>query len=181
MNFPESNRELAENKLILLYIFEKLGISLSNLQITKLVLENKLMNYFFLQQFLNELCEAGFLSTGQEEGKALYSITQNGKQTLGFFTGHIPAGIKARIDSTISSIKKSIRNETLIHADFKPESENEFVVELRVREDSFTLIDLKIAAGTKSDARLICDNWLKHSQSIYSEIIESLTKQRDKT
>jgi len=56
-----SSKELAENKIILLYIIEKIGMPVSNIQITKLVLEKKLMNYFLLQQRLNELCESGFL------------------------------------------------------------------------------------------------------------------------
>jgi len=34
-----SNKELAENKLILLYIIDKVNIPISNLQITKIILE----------------------------------------------------------------------------------------------------------------------------------------------
>jgi len=37
-----SNKELAENKLILLYIIDKVNIPISNLQITKIILENNL-------------------------------------------------------------------------------------------------------------------------------------------
>ncbi|HPD01451.1 MAG TPA: DUF4364 family protein, partial [Acetivibrio sp.] len=31
----------------------------------------------------------------------------------------------------------------------------------------------------KNDARRICENWKKNSQTIYSEIIESLLKDRN--
>jgi len=55
-----SNKELAENKLILLYIIDKVNIPISNLQITKIILENKFMNYFMLQQLLNELCTSNW-------------------------------------------------------------------------------------------------------------------------
>lgn len=179
MNSIDNNRELAENKLILLYIIDKLDIPISNLQMTKLILENKFMNYFLLQQYLDELCEANFLSPEQFEGKTIYKITKNGKQTLNYFTNFIPAGIKTRIDDAIPSTKASIKNELLITADFLPESENEYAVSCKVREDNFSLIDIKIAVGTKNDARTICENWKKYSQEIYAEIIESLTKKRD--
>ena len=53
-----SNRELAENKLILLYILDKLNMPVSNLQLTKIVMENKLMNYFIFQQFLDEIVQS---------------------------------------------------------------------------------------------------------------------------
>jgi len=35
-------------------------------------------------------------------------------------------------------------------------------------------------SGNENDARRICENWKKHSQEIYSEIIESLIKDRIK-
>ena len=57
MNSLGNNRQLAENKLILLYIIDKLEIPVSNLQMTKIILENKIMNYFLLQQYLDELRE----------------------------------------------------------------------------------------------------------------------------
>ncbi len=174
----ENNRELAENKLILLYIIDKIKIMVSNLQITKLILENKYMNYFLLQQYLNELCEANFLNVEIKDNKTFYTISTSGKQTLAYFTSHIPVSIKTHIDNTIGTIRKNIRNETLITADYTPESENEYIVNCKVNEDNFSLIDLKITVGTKNDARLICENWKKNSQQIYSEIIESLTKNR---
>ncbi|MCR4434941.1 MAG: DUF4364 family protein [Clostridiales bacterium] len=173
-----SNRELAENKLILLYIIDKINIPISNLQITKLILENKFMNYFFLQQFLKELCDNHMLKADTIDGKTFYTITQNGKQTLSYFTDHIPPGIKLRIDNSSMDIRKGIKNETHILSDFTPESENAYIVNCSVREDDFSLIDLKITVGTKNDARVICENWKNHSQSIYAEIIESLTRKR---
>ena len=173
-----SNKELAENKLILLYIIDKVNIPISNLQITKIILENKFMNYFTLQQLLNELCSSNYLLNENVDNKAFYTITPLGKQTLGYFNKHIPSGIKRLIDNSIANIRSNIRNETFISADYIPGGENDFTVSCQVREDNFNLIDLKITVGTKNDARRICENWKKYSQEIYSEIIESLIKDR---
>lgn len=174
-----TNKELAENKLILLYIFDAVKMPMSNLQITKIILECKFMNYFLLQQFLNELCDNQLLSPDTIDEKSVYYITEKGKQTLSYFHHLIPPGIKARIDNTVPSLRKDIKNETLITADYTPEKENEFFVTCKVREDDFSLIELKITVGTKNDAKIICDNWKSHSQEIYSEIIESLIRKRD--
>lgn len=173
-----SNKELAENKLILLYIINKVNIPISNLQITKIILENKFMNYFMLQQLLDELCSNSYLLFENVDNKAFYTITPSGKQTLSYFTNHIPGGIKNLIDNSITNIRNNIRNETFISADYIPGRENEFTVSCQVREDNFALIDLKVTVGTKNDARRICENWKKYPQEIYSEIIESLIKDR---
>ena len=60
----EYNQELAENKLLLLYIFDKIQLPVSNNLITEIVLENNLFNYFHIQQYLSELVTSDFFSTG---------------------------------------------------------------------------------------------------------------------
>lgn len=173
-----NSKKLAENKLILLYIIEKISIPVSNLQITKLIMENNLMNYFFLQQYLNEMSEDKFLYNEIENGKTYYTITSLGKNTLKYLDYLIPPGVKSRIDIKTKNITQKIRNETFIAADFIPESENKYMVSCSVREDDFTLIELKIAVGNRNDARNICDNWKNHSHQIYGEIINNLTIER---
>lgn len=179
MNSLGSSKETAENKLILLYIIDRLDMPVSNLQVTRLVLENRFMNYFLLQQHLNELQESKFLSAETVEGKSLYKITGSGRKTLEYFTHLIPSGLKARMDSRFAEMRKDIRNETQVTADYTPESENKFTVSCKVGEDGFTLLKLDVTVGTKSDARLVCENWKKHSQQIYPEIIDTLTKKRE--
>ena len=98
---------------------------------------------------------------------------------MNYFSNLIPAGIKAKMDNTFTDIRKNIRNETLITADFTPESEDKFIVTCKVGEDNFSLMEVNVTVGTKSDVRTICENWKKHSQAIYSEIIESLIKKRN--
>ncbi len=173
-----STTEIVENKLILLYMLEKIDLTLSSLQIYKIVLKNSFMNYFVLQHTLDELAEHHFLNSEIVGGKRAYSISPSGSKTLGYFLEKIPAGIKKRIDDSVNSIKRQVRNETKITADYIPESENEFTVTLAIHEDSFPLIDIKFTAGTKKDARDICSNWLHNPQEIYSEIVGTLTKNR---
>ena len=137
------------------------------------------MNYFILQQYLNELSESTFLEADTVDEKILYNITASGRETLGYFTSYIPVGIKSRIDNIFSSLREEIRNENQVTADFTPESESKFIVTCKAAEENFTLIELDIMVGTKNDARNICENWKKYSSEIYPEIIEILTKKRD--
>lgn len=179
VNSLGSTREQAQNKLILLYVIDKLEMPAGNLQLTRLILEYGFMNYFLLQQYLNELCDSGHLIPEPEDGKTTYRITPQGREALALFPGLIPPGIKARIDNTITGIRKDIRNETLVTADFIPESENQYFVSCSVGEDKFPLAQLKVMVGTRHDAHRICENWKAHAQAIYVEILESLNKKRE--
>lgn len=182
MNSLGSSKEIVQNKLIIMYIIHRLGIPVGNIHITKMVLETRLMNYFMFQQCFNELLEGSLVTAeggNAEDSRAQYILTDTGKNTLQYFLHLIPIGIKKQLDRISSSIRSEIREETLITADFIPESEDKFTVVCGIKENDFSLIDLKAAAGTKKDARAICENWKKHSSSIYAEIIEALTKLRD--
>ena len=173
------NTESAKNKLLLLYLIDKINIPVSAMQITKIILENKYINYFFLNKFLKELVQSGFLKATPDNERTIYEISENGKKTLEYFTPHIPQGIKSSIDKTIKSIRKNIKNEYLIKADFEPQSETEFIVKCSVSEDDFSLIGLEILVGTKRDAISICENWRKNSAVIYQDIIDAVTKKRE--
>ncbi len=177
MNSIESNRELAENKLILLYIINNMEAPVSNLLITKIILENKLMNYIFLQQYLDELCDGKFLEKLDLEDKKSYKISAAGKQGLDYFISLIPAGTKSRIDEALSDYSKRIKNETSVVADFVAVNENEYITNLKICEGSFTYIDLKLTVGSRNDARKICNNWASNSEKLYKKIMSDITEE----
>ena len=182
MNSLGSSREVVQNKLIILYMIDRLNMPVSNNNITRLVLETRLMNYFMFQQCFNELHEGKLIelntakeSTNSPEG---FSLTATGNNTLQYFLNLIPPGIKKQLDKMLPDARKEIQGEALVTADFMPESESKFTLTCKMGEKGFPLMELKAAVGTKKDARAICENWRNHSSEIYAEIIEALTKKR---
>lgn len=174
MNSIENSRELAENKLILLYIINNMEAPVSNLLLTKIILENKLMNYIFLQQYLDELCDGKLLEKLNLDDKLFYRISPAGNQSLDFFTSLIAAGTKSRIDEALLSNKKRIRFENSVVADFEAVNENEYIVNLKISEGTFSYIDLKLTVGSRNDAKKICNNWVKNSEKLYKKILSDV-------
>lgn len=170
--------EIAESKVFILYFIHKIGMPVDSIQFVKTMLENRFMNYFYLQQYLSELIDEGLLTVRQQEGSKLYEINEQGVKVLEMFESILPAGLKKRLEESIRSIRKNIRNETFITADYTPEDENNYTVTCRIRENDFPLIEIKLAAGSREDARSICKNWTTSAQQVYSEILEALIKDR---
>ena len=67
--FENSSEELASNKLLILYILNKINMDLTNSQITQVVLDTEVINYFSLQQFLSQLMESKFLTTYKDSNR----------------------------------------------------------------------------------------------------------------
>ena len=81
----ENTAELAENKLLLLYILKSLKRPISNTQLTEIVLQNNLINYFTLQQYISELESSGFIQYEKVDEKMLLLLSKKGENVLSFF------------------------------------------------------------------------------------------------
>ena len=173
------NERVAENKLLILYIIEKVNFELTNSQIAKLVINIHEINYFYLQQYISQLIDDGFLECRVENDNRFYKITPLGKQALDFFKTMLRASTRAKINSIIKESIPDLRTETQITADYTPLDDSQYSVSCQISEGQTCLIDLNLFAGTKEHAKLICQNWKDNSQEIYSQIIHLLTTFKD--
>lgn len=171
--FQNSSEQLASNKLLILYIMNKMNVDLTNSQITQIVLETEVMNYFSFQQFLSELIESKFLNIYKEDDREYYRLTQRGLEMLEYFLPKVSDN-SIKINDYIKKNKERILSETEVKATFKKENEREFIVNLRVIENKSDLINLNLNVSSEKQALSICKNWKNNASYIYAEIIQSL-------
>jgi predicted transcriptional regulator len=174
--FENSSEELAYHKLLILYILDKIKMDLTNSQITQVVLENEIINYFSLQQILSQLLESKFLIIYKDSNKEYYSLTQKGIEALEYFFSRIPESAIQKVDKYISSNKDSLLSDTQVKSSFVKQSDNEFIVNLRVIENQTNLIDLNLNVSSEKQAQHICNNWKNNASYMYAEVIKLLIK-----
>ncbi|HOQ75645.1 MAG TPA: DUF4364 family protein [Thermoclostridium sp.] len=163
--------EKAENKVLLLYFLRQIQIPVSNMQLTRVILENRFMNYFLLQQGLHELISDRLISSETRDNIDYYTISEQGVKILEMFEGILPAGIKTRIGEVADAIRTEFRHEASIIAEYTLENENEYEVRCKIVENSRPLIDIRLSVGSRDDARHICSNWKEQAQEIYPQVI----------
>ena len=73
MKLTSDNETLAENKVLILYILNKIDKPVNNDELLQLVLSAQDMNYFYFQQFLLDLLENKYIETYKEN----YGIDSN--------------------------------------------------------------------------------------------------------
>lgn len=170
----ENTAELAESKLLLLYILKKLNRPISNTQLTEIVLENNLINYFTLQQYVSELDSSGFIQYEEVNDKKLIVITKKGENVLSFFKDRISPSKISIIDKHIKDKIELIKKELTIQSDYTLAKNDSFMVELTALEDGLPLIDLKLSVPTKKQATSLCSKWQEDPSGIYNQIINLL-------
>lgn len=175
--FYNDTQQLAKHKLILLYIFDKFSMALTNTQITQFIMEKDYMNYFLLQQFLGELVSNGMLEYSKSNNSFFYVLTEKGKRTLQYFKGRLSSELINELDKSIEQKKQRLLKEMQITADYLKKNENEYIVDLKVIENNITLIDLKLNVVSNKQAKQICEKWKTQAQNIYGDIINLLITQ----
>lgn len=161
--------ELAENKLLLLYIFCKVDKPISNSGITQIVLENNLINYFSLQQFLSELIESGLINDIKKNKQHMLSITQKGRDAFEFFNSRIPEKKREIIDNYIKKNISGIKKDFEISADYEHDA-GKYTVTLRMENGEETIIELKLSVDSDEKAKKICNQWKQDPEKFYIKI-----------
>lgn len=169
-----NSNEIALNKLIILLILREIELPITTSQITDIVLANNLINYFDLQQCLQELEEANMIV--KFGSKETYKNTEMGLRTIELFTSRVDDRIKSTIKSYILKNKEKIRLETQVRTDVIKKSDTEYIVNLKVIEKDIVLIDLSLNVVSAKQAKLICHNWENRYYQVYDQIMTLLIK-----
>ena len=115
-----STKKLAENKLIILHLLQKMGISLSNSEICQFLLEKYYMDYFSIQQYLSELETAGWLEKTREQNNTRNTLTDDGEEVMNYFISRISDDVKNEINTYVRENNKRIRAEYAVTANYFP-------------------------------------------------------------
>ena len=136
MKLASSNEALAENKVLILYILNKIGKPITDNELLKIVISITDMNYFYFQQFILDLLEMQYISKYEKDDFIFYELTEKGKSTLELTNNIIPGIIKLKVDTNIKPCQDSIKEEFSIVADFEPDDKNSFFVDCKIIENN---------------------------------------------
>lgn len=178
MKLTSDNETLAENKVLVLYILNKVGKPISNDSLLNLVLAVTDMNYFYFQQFLLDLLENGYIVNYSKDDHNLYNITDFGKETLALTQDILPGIIKLRVDSNFKDELDNFENEHSIVAEYMPRSEDNYTVSCKIIDHNDTVFEVKTFAGSRDQAKEIVDNWNNNANEMYPAILNILTKKK---
>lgn len=177
--YPSDSNENTqiEKKIILLFLIDKMDIPLSNSQIAQFAMEENFMNYYTVQQYLNEMVDIGYLDRLQDNNSTRYTITEDGLTALDVFIKNVPISIRNRIIKYVSEHRKIVKQDYEITANhFFDYNNNEYIVKCAIYEDEMMLMEFNLSVVTKEQALAICNNWKSNVSNLYGQIINTLLK-----
>ena len=170
--FSANSEELIQNKL--LYIIDKSPSNLTKYELIEFLLEKNYIDFFSIQQYLSELIDSDFIEIINNDNKEQYKVLEKGNTALDCFISKIPDNIKKDLEVEFNSQKIQKKKETQVISEYFQREDGQFIVNLRLVENSDTLFSLYLNVATKEQAELISDSWKEKTDLIYSETIRLL-------
>ena len=161
-------------KLIVLYMLDKVDFPLTTSQISEFILDKGYTSYFRLQETLSELTDSGLLKVETTLNRTLYHLTENGAETIHFFSNKISPAIRQEIDDFLKEKQYDLKEEVSVKSDYYLNTNHEFEVRCQIMENGYNLIDLKLTVPTEKEAEAIAAKWSLKSQEIYTSILTDL-------
>lgn len=161
-------------KLIVLYMLDKVDFPMTTSQISEFMLDKGYTTYFKLQEALSEMVDSGLLKIETTHNRTLYHLTENGAETIRFFTNKISPAIQNDVNEFLKEKQYDLKEEVAIKSDYYLNTNREYEVRCQIVENGFSLIDLKITVPTETEAETIARSWSRQSQEIYALLLSKL-------
>jgi len=168
-----------ENKLLILYLINRMELSMSRAQITDFVMSKDFMNYFVFEETLSDMLEQGLLEAtsenAQDANTTRYTVTNSGLISLEYFESHIPRPVRAHINQYVEENRGKVKRDYEVTATYFPATEtDDFQVKCGVYEDRRVLLELAISVDTREQAKQIQTNWRNNASVLYQRVIDAL-------
>ena len=125
--------ETSVNKLILLFVFDKMESALSERTIVEMCTTgNGWLNYMDCMELIPKLLDDGFICRTSSDEEPLYSITADGRESLNNFYINIPKSVREEISAFVKNNSGKLRNRQECKADYYLNKDGTYTVFLKI-------------------------------------------------
>ena len=163
------------NKLILLFVFDKMECPLSENTIADMCCSsNNWISYMDHIPILNKLKEESFIYNVATYGEPLYAITPEGRYCLAEFYVQIPISIRESISAFIKQNKIRYRRKQECFRDYYMNKDSTYTVHLKINDTSQPLLELKFTVPNRQIAKDIYKSWEEKAGNVYALLYDNL-------
>ncbi|MCX4312441.1 MAG: DUF4364 family protein [Clostridia bacterium] len=175
----EQSEEELINKLIVLFVFDKMDIALDyNSIINICYTQNGWMLPLYCMDTIDKLTKCNFIhkaERGKDRNK-LYTMTPEGRECLANFYSRIPESLRQEISDYVKVNRMSYKRRQEYRHSYYKNKDGSYTVYLRIEDPSSTLLEMRFVVANNSTAKYINENWEKRAASIYLMLHDQLTE-----
>ena len=175
----QQNKELAEDKVLILYLLNKIFDGIKNDNLYEIVSSSKDINYFYFQELIADLMSANLICSFEQDEESFIKITTEGKNALELTKSLLPGLLKLKADTIFKEENSNIVEESSVVTEFIPKDENNYTITCKIVEQNETIFEVSVYAASREKAKQISDNWKSNATTLYPQILELLSNNKD--
>lgn len=169
--FSNNSEDLAQKKLLLLYLIENSPQRLNKEQLVEYLLSRNYMNFFSIQVYLDELLDSEFINLDEEEK---YKLSNKGQEALTLLSSKLEEDVKLEIQEDFNLIKEEEEKITQVQSEYYVKENGQYTVNIRLVEKDDILFSLYLEVASQEQAELISKNWKEKPDQLYANLISVL-------
>ena len=167
--------ETSINKLIILFVFDKMESALSERTIVDMCSSsNEWMGYMDCVNVIHKLLDDNFICIVNRDEDTLYTITPDGRETLANFYINIPKSVREEISIFVKKNSAKYRNRQECRSDYYQNKDGTYTVYLKILAPVQPMLELKFVVPDRKTANKIYKKWEEKAADVYAVIYENL-------
>ena len=168
------------NKLILLFILDKMEIPLTETSIIDICTnQNDWLNYMDCKDIMWQLINVNFIyKTVDEENESRYNINVEGRECLSHFFHRIPASLREEITNFAKQNRMQFKRNQEYVGKYSINNDGTYTAVLQIKDplENRKLFEVKINLPSSKQAITACKNWKEKAPQIYENIYDTLAE-----
>ncbi len=167
--------ETSTNKLIILFVFDKMECPLSERTVIDICTSsNEWINYMDCRTLIPTLVNNEFICEIPSGEEPLYTITPEGRETLANFYINIPRSLREEISRFVKTNAAKYRNKQQCKADYYQNKDGSYTVFLKILAPVQPMLELKFVVPDKKTASTIYKQWESKAKELFSAVLDTL-------
>lgn len=167
--------ETSVNKLILLFVFDKMESPLSEHTLVDMCTSsNDWVNYMDCVVLIHRLISDGFICEINAPDEPLYTLTPEGRETLANFYINIPRSLREEISRFVKNNSAKYRTRQDCKSDYYQNKDGTYTVYLKILAPVQPMLELKFVVPDKKTANMIYKKWQDKAPELFTVVYETL-------
>ena len=175
--------ETAVNKLILMFVFEKMEIPLSNSSIIDICTHrNAWLNYMECEEIIMQLMGTKLIYKASEHSsEPYYALTFEGRNCLSMFYNMIPQSLRDEISNYCKLNIQNIKRRQEYVSKYEKMADGGYTATFTIREPLLgTLFEMSVKMDSRTSAINATKKWIDKAPEIYEAIFVNLLTDEEK-
>ena len=166
-----------KEKVQLLYILSAAKAELTEQQFYQCAFECTGMNWFSFHDVVGDLEENGDIVSARRPFGACFSLTDQGKMTLGMFERGLTYSLRTSIEEYLKRFAPQFRQERELVSSDEPLPDGGMLVRLKALEGERVLLEIDLTVASLEESLALRKNWQQRSAELYDIIYDKLKEE----